>query len=364
MPGYTDRTRAAIAFKKLIGLANVRDDFAFYNEDRLSQISIYSDEISSREIYKDPQNSVDEGIAEFVECELNKIPGSNGYAYDIIFPSGYSGFFSSEGASGGNLIREYTQIIPDKFNRNNSVNDHSGGYAPVLFNSNDDRVYRVDDRNWYVDPVAGVLTSDQNEDTIDLNSGKLRIYLYTGSFLKESLTVPDNEVAVGTSTPNLDSSSNLTFDGSTFNLTGNQVIDGTFEFDTSDPDSTSVSDISSENTLGGSNPSNDLLVTQKAVKEYIDSNAGGGGSIDGIEIEDDGSAVFLNVGNINFGDRLEVKKDGDGTVTVNSLVNSEFIQDVIFNSVFGGSDVEVFYSDSLDRLKIDLVDRIDLGTLS
>lgn len=363
MPGYSASTRAAIAFKKLIGLANTNVSSAFYNESIPSQVSIFSDEIAAEVIDEDPSVAISEGTVEFVECELTEILSSNGYAYNIRFPSNYGGFFGT--SVQGDLIRDHTQIIPKKFNVEFARQDNTGGYGYDLYDDGT-RVPITSDKKWFVDPVAGVVTSDENEPTLDLINGTLRVYIYIGDFINDIFTLPDSQIAIGTGQTGYEGRSDFTFDGSDFEVGGSVTIKdgGTFGFNTSNSKSTRVKDISTNQSLGGNLTSDDLLATQKAIKEYVDDQTGGGGGgSGGIKIEDDGTTVLTGVSSVNFGERLFVSDDGDGTVTVDSIVSSEFIQDVVFNSVFGGEDVEVDYNDSLDKLTVDIVDRIDLGTL-
>ena len=58
--------------------------------------------------------------------------------------------------------------------------------------------------------------------------------------------------------------------------------------------------ISTDNTLGGSSPSDLSVSSQKAIKEYVDQHGGGGSSYtagDGINITND----VISVGNIDCG---------------------------------------------------------------
>ena len=38
--------------------------------------------------------------------------------------------------------------------------------------------------------------------------------------------------------------------------------------------------LSTDNTLGGLNPSNYVAVSEKAIKDYVDNHSGGGGTVD------------------------------------------------------------------------------------
>lgn len=184
--GVPTEERAAIAFKKLLGLANTKTyDFAFYNESIPSQISMHADNVLSETIPDNPQTAIDNGKIEYINADLVEIPGTDGFSANIVFPD----TSNSVGGSLGQPIREKTQIVNKKFNVTpiDSNNFSSGGYGYNLFDSNGDQISLTDDRNWQVDPVAGIVKTDETESTVSLGGGSVEIFIYTGQTLREEL---------------------------------------------------------------------------------------------------------------------------------------------------------------------------------
>lgn len=73
--------------------------------------------------------------------------------------------------------------------------------------------------------------------------------------------------------------------------------------------------LSTDDTLGGNSPSNDVAVSQKSIKKYIDDHSGGGGSVsvDGISINRNASNELQTIGVINQNDTTTAIKTWTGT---------------------------------------------------
>lgn len=326
MAGLTTESKSNIAFKKLVGKAHTSNQIPFYSESIASQVWIGFDEVLGESIPTDPQTAVNNGVAEFVECELEEIPASNGLAYDIVFPSGYSGNFA---ATGGDLVREYTQVVAKKNNLNDvAKSNHSGGYVYDLFDGGN-RVALGATENWQVDPVSGIVVS---EDSLNLGSdGTIRLYLYTGKFLNQvvsgGVNVAEDEVAFGSSTSGVESSSDLTYDGNELRVKKDLRVEGNFGFD----QGTNVSVISSDTNLGGGNPSHDNLATQAAIKTYVDNQT----------------------------ESTDVISEGSN----NLYYTDERVDDRVNALLTTGSDLTKTYNDATNTLTLEVSDTIDLGTL-
>lgn len=73
--------------------------------------------------------------------------------------------------------------------------------------------------------------------------------------------------------------------------------------------------LSTDNTLGGASPSDVVVASQKAIKEYVDNQGGGGGSvaIDNVSITKNSSNEIQTVGVINQNDTTTAIKTWTGT---------------------------------------------------
>jgi hypothetical protein len=73
--------------------------------------------------------------------------------------------------------------------------------------------------------------------------------------------------------------------------------------------------ISTDNTLGGASPSDVVVASQKAIKEYVDNQGGGGGSvaIDNVSITKNSSNEIQTVGVINQNNTTTALKVWHGT---------------------------------------------------
>ena len=84
--------------------------------------------------------------------------------------------------------------------------------------------------------------------------------------------------------------------------------------------------ISTDNTLGGNSPSNEVVSSQKAVKEYVDSQGGGGGgtAIDNLSITRNSSLQIQTVGVINQNATTTALKQWSGTrAQYNAIVTKD-----------------------------------------
>jgi len=202
MAVLSDTTRAAVAYKKLIGLANTADDANFFNESIPSQISIGSNEVFGEPIPSTVSTATSANIAVQVELELEPNTSRNtGIAYDLVIPNGFT-YTDSNGTSqtvtGTTEQRKVrnaspaVQIIPKKFNvAPATLNGY--GYdlykdstnTPLNPSNSGNRVPPTSDFAWQVDPVAGTLTSQIPLDGELTANATLVCYLYTGEFLDE-----------------------------------------------------------------------------------------------------------------------------------------------------------------------------------
>lgn len=184
MAGPTTETKSTFSFKKLLGKAHTSNNRPFFSEGIPSQISIDIGAILGEDIPEDPQTAVNQGIAEFVELDLQQITASNGLAYNIRFPSTYSGTFGT--GVQGDLVRDHTQIVNQKRNLSGQANSsHTGGYVYDLEDSTGTEIPSGASENWLLDPVAGIIVSEQVISELDNNGGIVKAYLYTGDTLSQ-----------------------------------------------------------------------------------------------------------------------------------------------------------------------------------
>lgn len=327
MAGLTSDSKSNIAFKRLIGKAHTSNQTPFYSENIASQIWIGFDEVLGEPIPEDPQAGVNAGVAEFVECELTVIGASNGLAYNIEFPTGYSGYFN---ASSGDRIRDYTQVVSKKNNLRDgpAKANHSGGYVYSLYDDGSPVPLNAAE-NWQVDPVAGLVVS---ESPLNLTNGTIKLYLYTGKFLNETVSgginVQEDEIAFGSASDGVEGSQDLTYDGTELRVAKDLLVEGSFGFD----QGVDVNSISSDIGLGGNSTSHDKLATQKAIKTYVDLRTG-------------------TTDNIPEG-------------STNLYYTDERVDDRVSSLLQTGEDIDMIYDDPMDTLTLELATNIDMGTIS
>lgn len=191
------------AFKKTAGVAHTANVNDPPNESIPSQVSIALNQVMGQAIPGtppscDPQDAVDLGIVEYLECDLDLVSGSDNKAYELAFPDTYSGFFGT--GVQGDPIRDSTFVVPLSYNTSYSQSDHNGGFAPDLYD-NAVRVPATSSKNWWLDPYAGVITSET--DLSLSTTGTVRIYLYTGALLSDNVKL-NNYVATVDPTSNDD----------------------------------------------------------------------------------------------------------------------------------------------------------------
>lgn len=177
MAGLSIDTRANVAFKKLVGKAHTSNAIPFFSEAFASQVWIGSPEIVGEAIDSDPSQATN---VQFVEADLQLIAAANGFAYNLRFPSGTT--FKGNDVS-GDLIRDHTLVVDQKNNLGDfAKSDNTGGYVYDLYDDGT-RIPATSTKNWQLDPVAGIVQSEQ---TLDLGStGTVRVYVYTGAFLSD-----------------------------------------------------------------------------------------------------------------------------------------------------------------------------------
>lgn len=238
MAGLSNTTKYTLPFKKIKGKANTSNAKPAFSESISSQLSIEIGDILGEKIPKDPQQAANKSVVEHVDLQLSPITGSNGLSYNIQFPPTYNGSFGS-GAQGEN-VRNHTQIV--KKSKNNSgfaKPDHSGGYVYKLEDDTGTLVSSGVSENWMIDPVAGILTSE--EEITGISGGTVSAYVYTGDTLNEVLSggiinIQEDGSSVGSqvSTINFTSGVEVTVSGNTAtieteisDLTTNDIAEGT-----------------------------------------------------------------------------------------------------------------------------------------
>lgn len=181
----TKATKYTLPFKKIRGKANTSNSKPVFSESISSQVSIDIGKVLGQKIPADPQQSVDNGIAEYVELDLSPITGSNGLSYNLQFKDEYDKSFGT-GVQGEN-VRNHTQVVDKTNNLSGKVKpDHSGGYGYKLEDKNGNRIPSGSRENWILDPVASILTSEKQISELS-NGGTLSCYIYTGKMLDEVL---------------------------------------------------------------------------------------------------------------------------------------------------------------------------------
>lgn len=176
-----------IALKKLLAKAHTGNTKGAPNESIASQISIAANQIIGQIINSDPTVAVLDGVAEVLEVDLVLDGTSNGKSYRCHFPAAYSGFFGT--GVQGDPIGNTTFIIPFFYNSTGVSLDNSGGYTARLFD-NGSEIFATDAADWVFDPVAGLITS---EDNLDLGStGTMYVYLYTGDTVQTHIDNQSN----------------------------------------------------------------------------------------------------------------------------------------------------------------------------
>jgi CRISPR/Cas system CSM-associated protein Csm2 small subunit len=204
-------TRAAIAFKRALGLANAQTANPFFSEVIPTQFSIAASEVIGEEINENPTSAAN---VQKVTCELQEAPGdgfASGFGYNIVLQQGETvSFYNTavtvdDGNSGGSpenrKLRRFrtssgqffsARAVPQKFNRTLSTAVSPGyGYDlfdPLVGGDPDDagsvRIPRTSAAEWQVDPFSGTLVA---ENALNLNTGNAAIilYLYTGPTVQD-----------------------------------------------------------------------------------------------------------------------------------------------------------------------------------
>lgn len=349
MAGPTQETKATISFKKLVGKAQTSNDKPFYSESIPSQISIDASEVLGEQLPTDPQAAVDNGLGEYVELDLQPIAASNGLAYNLRFPSSYSGNFGT--GVQGDLVRNETQIIDQKNNRQDGLaaSDNSGGYVYDLKDGTGQQIPEGASENWQLDPVAGIIVSEVIISELQNNGGTVGVYLYTGDTLDEAITgIEGGNLAVEDSTSPVSSSVKTINFGNLLDVTGSgDTVTANLNGDLSNYD---FSNISTDDLPEGSN--NRYFTderAQDAVGTIVEGSNGvsvtytdeGTGSpkidIDGsgaaASVSNGGTQVVGQATDLNFGRNITASDDGDGTATI--------VSDVKLNSAtFDGDGIQ------------------------
>lgn len=217
MAGPSTTTRSTFSFKKLVGKAHTSNATPFFSEGIPSQISVDVGDILGEEIPTDPQVGVNNNVVEYVELELSEITASNGLSFNIQFPSTYSGVFGT-GVQGDN-VRLHTQIVDQKNNLSGKVDpSHTGGYVYDLEDGTGTTIPSGAAENWILDPVAGIITSEQEIAELTNNGGTVGAYIYTGSTLDQVISqvgvdIEDDGVVVASSVPNINFGTGLNVSG-------------------------------------------------------------------------------------------------------------------------------------------------------
>jgi hypothetical protein len=280
MAGPTTETKATLSFKKLVGKAHTSNNTPFYSESIPSQISIDSGEILGESVPEDPQTAVNDGIAEYVELDLQAIAASNGLAYNIRFPSDYSGDFGT--GVQGDLVRTHTQIVDQKNNRQDgfAVPGHTGGYVYDLEDGTGTQIPEGASENWQLDPVGGIIVSEQTITELQNNGGTVGAYVYTGDTLDESLgAIQGGNLAVE------DSGSNTVTDVKTIDFGNALDVSGSGPVTVDVNDDLSNFDFSSVTTNDLSEPSSptssdNLYFTDERAQDAVGTILGSGFSYD------------------------------------------------------------------------------------
>jgi hypothetical protein len=367
-------SKTNVAFKKLVGKAHTGNPVDFFAESIPSQISINLQEVIGDDINENPQTAVDNGIAEFVNAQLDpitssQVSGSNpnfdrdGFlAFNLEFPDGsgsldlpgggtvssYSGTFGT-GAS-GDPIRNFTQVISQKNNLSDGPvasppNAGNGGYIYDLRGPNGSSISLGSEEGWQVDPVSGTLVSQQPIPELQTQdpAGYVRVFLYTGRFLDETLSdissgsgfsgttndIPEPGSATRTSGDNIyftnervDDRLNEVFIGGTNVTTTYDDANDEFTVDVDDED---IQDAIYNNVLSGdqtrisvtyddANAQVDYVVDDD-LSNYDFSNTS---VLEGLDINDSGTGVISAAETLNFGTSLSVTDDGNNQVTINA----------------------------------------------
>lgn len=186
MAGPSKTTKYNLPFKKIRGKANTSNDTPVFSEDISSQISMDVGEILGRRIPENPQEAVDENLAEYVRLDLEEIVSTNGLSFNLKFPSDYDGSFGT-GVQEDN-VRLHTQIVKKAKNPDAKVQpDHSGGYVYDLKDGSGKTIYSGAAEDWILDPVAGIITSEDPISELVQKGGTVGTYIYTGGTLDDVL---------------------------------------------------------------------------------------------------------------------------------------------------------------------------------
>jgi hypothetical protein len=228
-------TKYNLPFKKIHGKANTSNDTPVFSEDISSQVAIGVEEILGEKVPKDPQQAVDDGVAEYVRLELQEIISTNGLSFNLQFPSEYNGSFGA-GVQGDN-VRLHTQIVKESKNDDAKVDpDHNGGYVYDLKDGTGNTIYSGVEEDWILDPVAGIITSEEPINRLVQNGGTVGVYVYTGGTLDDvlagaSVNIEENGQEIKSSAATLNFSDGFTV---TEEVGGKVKITASFEGATTD----------------------------------------------------------------------------------------------------------------------------------
>ena len=174
-----------LSFKHIMGRSHTNPDFKDYNETINAKFNIGADSIFVDDIPNDASQSIigDIPIAILVDAVLVPISGSNNHAFRATWPNPLPNNAPDDAISGQPIKNSISPAYGDN-------------YRALLF-SGSTPIYNTDARIWSFQYNSGVLFQTN---TNDVNPTIIRIYVYIGEMLSQSLV---NSLKLATNDKNL-----------------------------------------------------------------------------------------------------------------------------------------------------------------
>lgn len=185
---FIDRTKANIAYKRVLGKIHTNNDREAFNEPLASKFLIAAQNIWAEDVPYTPPTGGNSIVSDLVELELVPVSGTDNTGT-------YSAYtLKLNGAVPASLVGKKNRITGADYVADDRVGqiipfDMGPGYQPKPYEGTT-AVYPMDASDWYIDNYSGVLTQETDNpsfmrDYTQANS-KFLCYIYIGKMITEA----------------------------------------------------------------------------------------------------------------------------------------------------------------------------------